>query len=169
MLLGAALAADPGLERIDVLAAAPGTWINDELPLALRRPGVATMRLVWQVQPVWRLPWERWQVRTSMSTQTVGVTSIPMGSDSASPPTSRFDWSAAVQTRLLLPSGVLATAGASWGALHVEVGASVISGATWAHRDWTHWTPYPTLGLGVNTRPRAHSRHVGHDTALHGR
>jgi hypothetical protein len=160
-LLGAALAAEPGLERVDILAAAPGTWLNDELPVAHQRPGVAAMRLVWQVQPVWRLPWERWQVRTSIASQTIGITSPPKAS--------RFDWSAALETRMFLPNGILATAGASWGALHVEVGASLLSGATWTHPTWAHWTPYPTLGLGINTRARAHSHDTARNTEPSGR
>jgi hypothetical protein len=48
--------------------------------------------------------------------------------------------------------------------VHVEVGVSLVSGASWVQPTWTHWAPYPTLGVGLNTRPSARSG----DTARRG-
>ena len=93
----------PGLERVEILSEDPGTWLHYELPLAHHRPSTAALRLLEQVQPVWRTPWPDVLVGTSLAVQTVQL-ERPLGE-------SPLRWSAGLQTALLCPRGVV-------GALH---------------------------------------------------
>ena len=62
---------EPGLARVEILSDDPGTWIHYELPLAHLRPSTAALRLVEQIQPVWRAPWTGITIGTSVAIQTV--------------------------------------------------------------------------------------------------
>lgn len=54
-----------------------------------------------------------------------------------------------MQTTLLLPPGVYGDVAIRLGPVRIAVGASVLSGATWAAPDYNYWALMPTLGLGI--------------------
>jgi hypothetical protein len=135
------LAGPVQLERVDLLAEDPGTWINYELPAA---PGYMTtpaIRFVEQVKLVWATPMAGVTVGTSLISQSVAY-QRPL-------PVAGLAWSAGVQTSMGLPRGVFG--GVSWraGRVRVAAGASAVSSASWARREWSTWEVLPTVGVGI--------------------
>jgi hypothetical protein len=149
LMIGVSLAAavppewTPGLDRVEILSEDPGTWLHHELPLAHHRPATASLRLIEQVQPVWRTPWEGVTVGTSLAIQTVQL-ERPLGTRH------RLSWSAGVQTKLLCPRGLVG--GLHWelGRLHLVGGVSLSSMATWQNPHWSQWSLLPTAGIGIS-------------------
>lgn len=152
--LGLAAAAPPvRLDRVELLAEDPGTWLNYE---ALQLPGYpvkGVLRFVTQVRPVLELPVEHLYVGLSLSSQSL-VYERPFS------PGLPFTWSAGVQTQLLLPRGALATVAWRHGPVRLSLGLSAVSGATWARPDWSEWDLLPTVGVGLVRQPRPRPEHL---------
>lgn len=150
LLAGLAAAAPVRLDRVDLLAEDPGTWLNYEAVQLGTYPLKGVIRFATQVRPVLTTPVEHLYVGLSVSSQSV-VYERPFT------PTLPFTWSAGVQTQLLLPRGVVASVAWRPGPVRLSVGLSAVSGATWARPDWSEWDLLPTVGLGLVRRPRAES------------
>ena len=148
-LASVAAAGTVGLDRVDLLAEAPSTWLNHELPRAGHSPRTAALRFVQQVQPVFYTPIDGLTVATSLSAQTLHL-------DHALVPRAGLSVGAGLQTQLLLPTGLLADVGWRQGPLRVGVGVSALSSATWRRPDWTVWTALPAVGIGIGRNPRKH-------------
>jgi hypothetical protein len=138
-LLGAALAGP--IERIDPLSAGPEGWLWDEAPLALQRPGTAALRLAEQVSVGWRLPVEGLAIGTSWRTQELRY-SRDFGA-------SRAGWVVGLPTRLLMPRGLRGGLRLRLGRAHLEAGAVLDTGSTWARPAPGPVRFSPTLGVGV--------------------
>ncbi len=144
MLLAAALAAMPvDFDRVDVISEDPGLWLNYDLPSARAYPLAPTLRFVEQVKPVLKIvPVEGLYAGISMQSQSISY-------ERAFLPQYGLAWSAGVQTRLLLPTGVFG--GLAWRVWRMRfgLGVSAFSSASWVRPDWTSWRVLPTLGVGI--------------------
>ncbi len=144
LLLGAGLGASPlSFDRVDVVSEDPGLWLNYDVPYAHVYWPRTGYRFLEQVKPVWRIrALEGLHLGVSLRSQSlVYERSLGVGHG--------LYWTAGVQTALLLPRGALG--GLAWrrGHFRLGVGVSLLSSATWARPEWTHWQLLPTLGLGV--------------------
>lgn len=144
LLLALSAAAAPvSLERVDLLSEDPGTWLNYEAPqLQLATADMAAVRFVAQLKPVFTTPVQGLYVGTSLTSQSLVYESpLSEGPD--------IYVTAGLQTRLLLPAGVLM--GVAWrgGPLRVGLSVSMLSEATWVRPSWSSWTVMPSLGLGI--------------------
>lgn len=130
-----------GLERVDVLSEDPGLWLHYEAGRLGVDPLTPTLRFLAQVKPVWSLPVKGLSVGTSLASQSL-VYEHPLVESA------RLSLSVGVQTRLLLPRGVLV--GLAWraGPLRLGVSLSAFSEASWARVDYRYWTVLPTVGVG---------------------
>jgi hypothetical protein len=148
LLVGTALAAEPllALDRVDVLAADPGTWLNLDLPMLGATPALGALRFVAQVQPVWRTPREGLFIGTSVASQSV-VYEVDLRDFTLAAPNGTFAYGG-VQTALLLPRGLVLGGGLRVGPLRAAAGLSVLSAATWRRPDYGHWNVYPVIALG---------------------
>jgi hypothetical protein len=144
-LLGAALAAPIGFDRVDILAADPGTFLAWDLPDVAAEPRLAAVRFLLQVEPVWRMPIPGLYVGTSLASQSL-VWETPL----AERP--RLIFSAGLQTRLLLPAGLTTQLAWRAGPVRVGLGANLLSAATWSHPSWSRWRVLPGLSVGVGRR-----------------
>ena len=135
------------LDRVELIAEDPGTWLNYEAPQLAQYPVKGVIRFVTQVRPVFETPVEHLYVGLSVSSQSV-VYEHPFVEDLP------FTWSAGVQTGLLLPRGAVATVAWRGGPVRLSVGVSAVSGATWARPDYSEWDVLPTIGVGLVRRPR---------------
>lgn len=134
------------LARVDVLAEDPGTWLNYDLPMASVAATQTAVRFVEQVSFVVATPHEDVDIGLSVASQSVRW-ERKVWKD--------LDLHGGLSTSLLLPRG--AFAGAGWtlaDRVHVGLGVSALSGATWARPDWTHWTVMPTAGVGIELKSR---------------
>lgn len=138
-LLATALAGP--VERVDALSAGPEGWLWDEAPLAGRRPGTAALRLAEQVSVGWSLPVEGLSLGTSWRTQ-----ELRYSRDFGDSPTG---WVVGLPTRLLMPRGLRTGLRLRLGAAHLEAGAVLDTGSTWARPAPGPVRVSPTLGLGV--------------------
>lgn len=131
-----------GFQRVDFISEDLGTFVNYELPTMPAYPLGGALRFVEQVKVVFDLPMEGWSVGASISSQSLAY-EVPLQGLPG------FYWSAALQTRLLLPRGV--TTGVAWRWKHLRLGAgvSIASSAAWSHLDWSSWSVLPTIGIGV--------------------
>lgn len=144
LLWAHAAVAGVALERVDVLSGDPGTWLYDEAPAAWVRPATAALRLVEQVQPVWRTPWEGWALGTSVR----AISVLREGGFGQT----RWHWAAGVQTALMLPRGAFAQLAWQSGRLRLALGVSAFADATWLRPAWTRWRALPTLGISIVRR-----------------
>ena len=140
--LCATASAEVKLTRIELLSEDPGTWLHYELPMAGSRPVTAAVRLLEQVQPVWQSPWQHVLIGTSLTVQTIQL-ERPIGE-------LHMQWSTGIQTALLCPKGVVGAVHWQWRRIHLSVGVSLDSNASWQHRNWTQWTLLPTAGFGIS-------------------
>lgn len=145
LFVAAALAAPIRLDRVDVLAEDPGTWLNYDAPMAPYAATQTAVRFVEQVSFVVATPAPDLYVGLSFASQSVRWERVVWKD---------LDLHAGVQTSLLLPRGAFAGAGWTAGRLHVAGGVSAVSNATWARPDWTHWSAMPTVGVGVKVGKR---------------
>ena len=137
MAVGAVSAAT--LDRVEVLADDPGTYVFDELPLLVARPGVTGLRFIAQVQPVLRFE-SGVTLGASLSSLTVGWETRPDDRG--------IGGLVAMPTRLGLPSGLVLAGTWRRGPLWVDVGMRAASGASWVSPTWSDLRIGPTLGLG---------------------
>ena len=149
MLLSAmALAASPvKLDRVDLIAEDPGTFLNYELPAAGTYPTKAAVRFVTQVKPVLEMPsLPGWHLGLSIASQSL-VYEKPL-----SVPNLYF--SGGIQSSLFLPRGVLAGVAYRPGRWRIGLSCSAVSGATWTRfGGYGQWTVLPALGVGVGPKP----------------
>ena len=143
-LLGSAPTASAGiqLQRLEILADDPGTFLHWELVMLGARPGITAVRFLEQVQPVWRTPWPQLMLGTSLSSQSL-TWEQPFTAGSS------WGWRGGIQTQTLLPRGLILAGW--WRGQHLELagGLSLLSGASWSQPDWRHWQPILTLGLSL--------------------
>jgi hypothetical protein len=161
-LVAAASAAEPdldapeprppsfALERIDLVAADPGTWVNYDLPMAGAAPGAAVLRFVEQVQVVLATPVEHVYLGVSIGSQSMV---LEYGPDTlmAHPPRALGGVSVygGIQAVTLLPRGAIFGVALSSESLRVSAGASLLSAATWRRPAYLQWNVLPTIGLGL--------------------
>ena len=138
-LLAAALAGP--VERIDLLSAGPEGWLWDEAPLAGQRPATAALRLGEQVSIGFRLPVDGLAIGTSWRTQ-----ELRYGRDFGD---TRAGWVVGLPTRLLMPRGLRGGLRLRLGDLHLEAGAVLDTGSTWARPAPGPVRVSPTLGIGM--------------------
>ncbi len=136
------------VERVDVVAAEPGTFINYDVPTTGAYGTLVGARFVEQVKVVWRTRWPHVTIGTSLRSQSVAWEQ-PFRQGSG------FEWSVGLSTRLALPTGAWGDVAYRRGHFRLGVGLSAVSGATWEHPSWTSWRLLPTLALGVGRRPPA--------------
>ncbi len=144
----AAWAAAPvGVDRVDVLAEAPGLWVSQELPRFAQTPRVGAVRFVTQVQPALWTPVEGLQVGLSLSAQSLLY-------ERALLPHAGFMASGGLITRAGLPAGL--NLGLAWRPGQVRLGLSAVALSTtsWARPDWTSWRLLPGVGVGFGRDPR---------------
>jgi len=135
------IAASSGLQldRVEVIADDPGTYLTDEVPLLAARPGGTLLRGVAQVQPV--LGWgEHFTLGLSLSSITPGL-EVSTGTDG-------LGLLVAMPTRLGLPSGALIAATWRRGPLWADIGMRAASGATWHAPQYSDLRVAPTVGIG---------------------
>jgi hypothetical protein len=153
-LLGGALELDPdggfGFDRVDILSEDPGTWLHYDLPYAGTYPTAPAIRFIAQVKPVWRTPVRGLYVGTSLASQSAVLERPVFLTDCHG-----LYWSAGLQTRLLLPAGLMGGVAWRYGPLRVGAGLSLVSTASWRHRNWTQWSALPTVGIGIGRRYQA--------------
>ena len=137
-LVGTALAGPLTLDRVELLSLDPGSFVEQELPLAAVRPGTATARWLQQVQPVFQLGRSPLGLGLSVASQSLAWHE-PLGP---------FVLSAGVQTRLGLPVGVFGGLAQDLGPVRLGVGGSYRSLATWAYLDgYRDWVLNPGVEL----------------------
>lgn len=147
LLVASALAAPIRLDRVDVLAEDPGTWINYDAPMAPYAATQTAVRFVEQISFVVATPAPDIYVGLSVSSQSVRWERVVW---------KNLDVHGGLQTSLLLPRGAFAGAGwTAWDRLHVAAGVSAVSNATWARPSWAQWAVMPTVGVGVKVGRRA--------------
>ena len=142
---GIAFAGEVGLDRVELLSDASGTFLLDEVPMLRARPGVTGLRYLAQVEPVIDI-YNGLTVGVSLGNITVGFES----------PADKHGLGGlvAVPTRLGLPTGVVVAGCWRRGPLWVDMGLSAQSGATWAAPEWQDLRVRPVVGVGV-VPPRA--------------
>lgn len=149
MLLAAGLAhaGGFGLDRVDVLAAAPSSFLWMEVRRFGARPGLVSLRFAEQVSVGWRLPADGFQLGTSIAVQELRY-ARPFREDG------RLGWVAGVPTRLGLPVG--ARGGLTWtaGRAHLEAGPILQTSASWARPSWQVRGPFFALGVGILLGPQ---------------
>ena len=128
------------LERVDLVSATPGTWLNHDVPMIGSYNTSVILRFVEQVEPIFVTPIEGWSVGLSVVSQSFYRQVELPGSLRAF---------GGVQSTLLLPSGVVAGVGGQWRRVSAGVGVSAFSGASWSHLDWTAWQALPTMSMGI--------------------
>ena len=142
----AALAA-PGwrLDRVELLADETGRWLDEELPLAPWRPGVAAARLAEQLTLTAATPAADLRLGLALAHQSASWEPALGGGWSAV---------AGVQGRLLLPAGVFG--GLAWtrGPVRLGLGLALASEASWARPRWDGWALRPTVSAAWVRRPR---------------
>ena len=138
----AAVAGPISLDRVDLIAAGPGTFVNYDLPIARSDTTRTAMRFVEQVQPVWRTPVENLYVGTSISSQSL-IWDAPIGDKVP------LNYVVALETSLLVPRGLRAGVATILGPVRLEAGVSAITPSGWARVDYNTWTVMPTIGLGL--------------------
>ena len=131
------------LQRIDLLAEDPGTWLNDELPAVLAGPARPGLRLLEQVKFVWNTPVPRLTIGTSLASQSVAYDRPLFGLEN-------LTVGLCLYTRLLLPRGVYADLAWHRGPLRLAVGLSALSNASWARPQWDWWRFLPVIGIGID-------------------
>ncbi len=142
LLLGLAHAAGFGVDRVDVFAPAPSSFLLLDLPRVGARPGLTALRFVEQVSVGWRLPVDGLQLGTAIAVQEVRY-ARPFREDG------RLGWVAGVPTRLALPVGGRAGITGRLGRAHLEGGLIVQTSATWAHPAWQLRRPFLSFGAGI--------------------
>lgn len=136
-----ALAAPISLDRVDLIAAGPGTFVNYDVPVAGSDVTRTAIRFVEQVQPVWRTPVDNLYVGTSIASQSI-IWDAPLAE-------TPLNYVVALETSLLAPRGARAGVATLLGPVRVEAGVSAISPSGWARFDYNTWTVMPTLGVGL--------------------
>jgi hypothetical protein len=133
-----------GLDRVDLVAGGPGTFINYDIPVAGSDITRTSIRFVEQVQPVWRFGVDNLYVGTSITSQSL-LYDAPITDD--------FSYVLGLETSLLVPRGL--RVGAAWRSdpVRVELGVSAITPSGWARFDYTTVTIMPTLALGLTRKP----------------
>lgn len=134
------------LDRVDVIAADPGTWLNNDVPMLGATPALGLVHFVEQVEPVWRTPVDGLFIGASAASQSV-VYEVDLRDVTLDAPKGTFAYGG-VQTALLLPRGLIVGGGMRVGPLRTSAGLSVLSAASWRRPDYGHWNVYPTLSLG---------------------
>jgi len=142
------------LDRVEVLADDPGTLLVDELPLAAARPGVTSVRVLTQVQPVLGFG-DHLTLGLSLSAITPGY-ELSSGD-------SGFGALVALPTRLGLPSGLLVAGTWRHGPLWVDAGLRATSGATWLVPRYGDLRVGPTIGVGWVPRGARRPSSAPHD------
>lgn len=140
-LLTATVSAGVHLDRVELLADDPGTFVYDELPLLAARPGGTALRAAAQVQPVLGFG-SGLTLGVSMAALTPGYELEASGNSHG------FGFLAAVPTRLGLPSGLVLAGTFRHGPLWVDLGVRATSGATWRTPRYGDLRVGPTLGVG---------------------
>lgn len=147
LTLAAALAGTPeaerpgfGYDRVDVLSEAPATFLNYDLPLFLTDPAVKTIRFLEQVTVHLRLPLRGLYAGVSIGTQSLSY-ELPVAGG--------LHATAALQTRLLFPSG--ANLGLAWrtGIFRLGVSVSLTTSGSWASPSTFAPAFLPALGFGI--------------------
>lgn len=147
----AALAGPVRFDRVDLVAEDPGTWLNQDLPAAGVNPLPAAVRFVTQVKVVLAMPVDGLYVGASISSWSLTWEQrLVRGRDDAE----GLFVAGTLQTSLGLPRGLVASAVGRIGPARLALGASLLSSATWAEPDWSHWQLMPTIGLGIVLKPR---------------
>ncbi|MDP6932954.1 MAG: hypothetical protein QGG40_08545, partial [Myxococcota bacterium] len=67
LLLGVAMAGPVQLERVDLVSATPGTWLNHDVPMIGSYNTSVILRFVEQVEPIFATPLEGWSVGLSVA------------------------------------------------------------------------------------------------------
>ena len=143
-LLGAA-AAGVHVDRVELISADPGVWLNYDLPTLATRPTSTVVRFVQQVQPVLALPPEGLHVGLSLTSQSVSWEQ-PFAE-------TRWGWGAGVSTLLLLPRGAFAEATVDLGPVRLGLGGVLLSQASWARLGgYDTWDPMLGLTVGLLTK-----------------
>ena len=144
-MFAVAVAAEPALDRVDLLSEHGAPWLVYELPRVNTASEVVVLRWIEQVSPVFALGNARLSV--SLGAQTIGFET----------PTWPLSASGGLVTRAGLPIGALAGAGFRPGKVRVGLSLAVLSSSTWVRPDWNTWTVLPGLGVGIgrDARPRA--------------
>lgn len=144
-LATAALAAEPTVDRVDLLSEHGAPWLAYEAPRFAVASDVVLLRWIEQVSPVVALGDARLSV--SLSAQTIGFET----------PTWPVSATGGVVTRAGLPVGALAGAAVRPGKVRLGLSLAVLSSATWVRPRWTTWTVLPGVGVGLGRdgRPRA--------------
>ncbi len=145
LLLSVAWAGSVSLDRVDLIAAGPGTFVNYDVPVFGSDVTRSAIRFVEQVQPVWRTPVEHLYVGTSITSQSL-IWDAPI----------REQWPvnyvAALETSLLAPRGLRVGAAAIAGPVRFELGVSAITPTGWRRFDYNTWTVMPTLAIGIQRK-----------------
>lgn len=138
--LSVAFAGPVALDRVELLADDPGSFLVDDVPLVLARPGVVSLRALGQVQPVARVGERGLTVGLSLSSLSVGWESTPDARG--------FGALVAIPTRLGLPVGAVVGGVYRRGPLWVDVGLAARTDATWARPAFSPVRVGPTVGVG---------------------
>lgn len=138
------------LDRVDLIAADRGTWLNHEVPMLGATPALGLVRFVEQVQPVFTTPVDGLFVGLSVASQSV-VYEVDLRDVTLDAPRGTFAYGG-LQTALVLPSGLLVGAGLRVGPLRTSAGLSLLSAASWRRPDYGHWNVYPTVSVGFGPR-----------------
>jgi hypothetical protein len=143
------LAAEPSgvrFERVDVISEDPGLWLYQEAPRLKVDRLTPTVRFLTQVKVVFSTPKQGLSFGLSLDSQSLTYERPLL-------PRANLALSMGLQTRLLLPRGLLV--GLAWRAGPVRLGLSlsVFSEATWSRVNYRYWTALPTLGVGFGRSP----------------
>ena len=141
---------DFAIDRVDLVAADRGTWLNNEVPMLGATPALGLVRFVEQVQVVFTTPVDGLFVGLSVASQSV-VYEVDLRDVTLDAPRGTFAYGG-VQTALVLPSGLLVGGGVRLGPLRAAVGLSALSAATWRRPDYGHWNVYPTVSVGFSRK-----------------
>ena len=132
-----AAAAPVALERIELVAEEPGTWLLDDLPTVTTRPASVTLRWLEQVQPVLRLGESPLRIGVSWTMQGIFYAHDLGG----------LELEGGVQTSLGLPVGAGVTARRALGSWELGAGLGARCGASWADPRFTSWRVVPAVGV----------------------
>lgn len=146
-LAAPAWAAEIRLERVELLSDETGRWLHHDLPLLGVKPMITGVRLLEQVQLSWALAGDSLVLGTGIESQSL-TWQKNFGAQLAG---GRLGAYGGVQSRLLLPRGVLA--GLDWRRerLRIAAGLSAFAHPTWVRPSWSTWSALPVLSVAILT------------------
>lgn len=131
-----------GFDRVDILSEAPGTFLHYDVPVFGTDPTVKAVRFLEQVTVFLKMPVRGLSVGLSLGTQSLWYEHRLTGG---------LYGTAALQTRLLFPTGANVGLAYRMGILRIGASVSMTTSGSWAAPSVFVPALLPVLGIGIGT------------------